>query len=307
LIWRNFRPVGVGDNRASAIQGRLLALLPIPTGAALCRQALVLCTLQQTPVARCDRFIQLSCLPDWHASRAQACRCPKTIMSNETTVTGAPTGDAPASSTATPALQPPPQRVVRHRPYEDVQALLVGTLFVALGVVLFRQAGLLTGGTAGIAFLLHYATGWNFSALFFAINLPFYWLAWRRMGGQFTLKTLAAVTLLSVFVEAIPHWIHIDALATPYAAVMGGLLAGAGMLMLFRHRASLGGLNVLVLWLQEKRGWRAGHLQMGLDCAIVLTATAFVPWQQLAWSVVGAVAMNLTLAINHRPGRYMTV
>lgn len=183
----------------------------------------------------------------------------------------------------------------------------MGTLFVALGVVLFRQAGLLTGGTAGIAFLMHYATGWNFSVCFFAINLPFYWLAWQRMGVQFTLKTLAAVTLLSIFVEAIPHWIRIDSLATPYAAAMGGLLAGAGMLMLFRHRASLGGLNVLVLWLQEKRGWRAGHLQMGLDCAIVLTATAFVPWQQLAWSVVGAVAMNLTLAINHRPGRYMTV
>jgi uncharacterized membrane-anchored protein YitT (DUF2179 family) len=46
---------------------------------------------------------------------------------------------------------------------------------------------------------------------------------------------------------------------------------------------------------------------MGLDCAIVLTAMAFVPWQQLAWSVVGAVALNLTLAINHRPGRYMAV
>ena len=188
-----------------------------------------------------------------------------------------------------------------------MQALLVGTLFVALGVVLFRHAGLLTGGTAGLAFLLHYATGWNFSLVFFCINLPFYVLAWHRMGRTFTFKTVAAVTLLSAFAEAIPHWLGIAHLATPYAAVMGGLLAGTGMLILFRHRASLGGLNVLVLLLQEKRGWRAGHLQMGLDCAIVLTAMAFVPWQQLAWSVVGAVALNLTLAINHRPGRYMAV
>ena len=200
-----------------------------------------------------------------------------------------------------------PAKANRHRPYEDVQALMVGTLFVALGVVLFRQAGFLTGGTAGIAFVVHYATGWNFSLVFFAVNLPFYWLAWRRMGAAFTLKTLAAVTLLAAFAEAIPHWIRIDHLASPFASIMGGLLAGAGMLMLFRHRASLGGLNVLVLWLQEKRGWRAGHIQMGLDCAIVVAAMAFVPWPQLIWSVVGAVAMNLTLAINHRPGRYMTV
>jgi len=196
---------------------------------------------------------------------------------------------------------------VRHRLHEDLQALLTGTLFVALGVVLFRQAGLLTGGTAGIAFLLHYATGWNFSAVFFAINLPFYWLAWHRMGRVFTIKTLAAVSLLSAFAEVIPHWLGIAFLSTPFAAVMAGLLTGTGMLILFRHRASLGGLNVLVLLLQEKRGWRAGHIQMGLDCTIVLTATAFVPWQQIAWSVVGAVALNLTLAINHRPGRYMAV
>ncbi len=44
---------------------------------------------------------------------------------------------------------------LRHRPYEDVQALLTGTLFVALGVVMFGYTGLLTGGTVGIAFLVH--------------------------------------------------------------------------------------------------------------------------------------------------------
>ena len=208
---------------------------------------------------------------------------------------------------STPTAPPAAARASRHRPHEDVQALVTGTLFVALGVVLFRQAGLLTGGTAGIAFLLHYATGWNFSLVFFAINLPFYWLAWRRMGPAFTLKTLAAVSLLSFFAEALPHWLGIATLSTPFAAAMGGLLAGAGMLMLFRHRASLGGFNVLVLYLQETRGWRAGHLQMGLDCAIVFTALAFVPWSQIAWSVAGAVALNLTLAVNHRPGRYMAV
>jgi uncharacterized membrane-anchored protein YitT (DUF2179 family) len=127
------------------------------------------------------------------------------------------------------------------------------------------------------------------------------------MGVAFTVKTLAAITLLALLVEALPAWLVIAQLATPLAAVLGGLLTGTGMLILFRHRASLGGLNVLVLYLQEKRGWRAGYLQMGLDGAIVLTAFAVLPWQQIAWSVLGAVAMNLTLAINHRPGRYMAM
>jgi uncharacterized membrane-anchored protein YitT (DUF2179 family) len=194
-----------------------------------------------------------------------------------------------------------------HKPHEDLQALLTGTLFVALGVVMFRHTGLLTGGTAGLAFLLHYATGWNFSVVFFLINLPFYGLAFKRMGRVFTFKTFVAVGLLAMLAQGMPLWITFDALSTGFAAVTGGLLMGAGMLMLFRHRASLGGFNVLVLYLQERFGWRAGRVQMAFDCAIVLAAFAVVDWQQIAWSVVGAVVLNMTLAINHRPGRYMAV
>ena len=209
----------------------------------------------------------------------------------------------PLNAPEAPANPPP----ARHRPHEDVQARFTGTLFVALGVIMFRECGLLTGGTAGLAFLLHYATGWNFSLLFFVINLPFYGLALRRMGKVFTLKTFAAVGLLAALAQWVPQWIHIDQLSTGFAAVAGGLLMGTGMLILFRHRASLGGFNVLVLWLQERFGWRAGKVQMAFDCAIVLAAFAVVDWQQIAWSVLGAVVLNMTLAINHRPGRYMAV
>ena len=201
----------------------------------------------------------------------------------------------------------PELSLLRHRPYEDVQALITGTLFVALGIVMFGHSGLLTGGTAGIAFLIHYATGWNFGLVFFLINLPFYGLAWQRMGRAFTLKTFAAVGLLSLFVNLLPKLMSFQSLSPAFTAVMGGLLMGAGMLMLFRHRASLGGFNVLVLYLQERFGWRAGRIQMAFDCAIVLGSFALVDWQHVALSVLGAVMLNQTLATNHRAGRYLTL
>ncbi len=193
----------------------------------------------------------------------------------------------------------------RHRTYEDIQALLTGTLFVSLGISMFGHTGLLTGGTAGVAFLLHYATGWNFGLLFFAVNVPFYGLAWKRMGKAFTLKTFIAVGLLALLTNVLPKLVHFDALHPLFSAVMGGLLMGAGMLILFRHRASLGGFNVLVLYLQERFGWRAGRIQMVLDCTIVLCSFAVVDWQHTALSVLGAVVLNQTLATNHRAGRYM--
>ena len=147
----------------------------------------------------------------------------------------------------------------RHRTYEDMQALFTGTLFVALGISMFGQTGLLTGGMTGVAFLLHYATGWNFGLLFFAVNVPFFGLAWKRMGKAFTVKTGIAVMLMTLLTNVLPKLVHFDVLNPVFSAIMGGLLMGAGMLILFRHRASLGGLNVLVLYLQERFGWRAGR------------------------------------------------
>lgn len=197
--------------------------------------------------------------------------------------------------------------VDRHTPIEDFQALLTGTLFISLAVMMFNQTGLLTGGTAGLAFLLHYASGWGFGKWFFVINLPFYWIAWRRMGRAFTFKTFAAVAMLSGLTEFQSLAVRFQTLHPLYAAVMGGLLMGAGFLMLFRHRASLGGVGIVALALQQERGWRAGKVQLAVDCAILLASLFVVEPQRIAYSLVGALALNLTLAINHKPGRYVAM
>lgn len=191
-----------------------------------------------------------------------------------------------------------------HTLLEDIQALLVGTLFMALSVVLFRHAGLLTGGTAGIAFLLHYLSGYAFGPIFFAINLPFYVFAVRALGWAFTFKTFAAVALLSIYSEVLPAWIPLGSVHPVFAAVMAGLLAGVGLLMLMRHKASLGGLGVLAIYMQEKHGWRAGKIQMAADCVIVLAALLIKDFSLVALSVLGALALNMVITINHRPGRY---
>lgn len=194
-----------------------------------------------------------------------------------------------------------------HSAFDDAQAIFTGSLFVALGVAMFGKAGLLTGGTAGLAFLVHYATGWRFGPVFFVINLPFYWLALRTMGWAFTLKTFVAVAAVATFTELIPLVLRFELLHPLFAGLMGGFLIGTGLLMLFRHKASLGGLNIVVLYLQDRRGWRAGTVQMLIDSLIVLAATAMVDLRLLAISVLGAVALNLVVAINHRPGRYLGV
>ena len=195
----------------------------------------------------------------------------------------------------------------RHSAYEDAIAIVVGTLFMALGVVIYTKAVLLAGSTAGLALLLQYATGIGFWWLFFAINLPFYILAVKKLGWAFTLRTFAAVTLVSIFSRLTSELISFSHLDPLYAAVMGGALSGTGLLILFRHRTGLGGINVVAIYLQDRFGLRAGYFQLAVDLAILSAAFFVIPLDRLALSVLGAVVVNMTLAINHRPGRYLGV
>jgi uncharacterized membrane-anchored protein YitT (DUF2179 family) len=204
-------------------------------------------------------------------------------------------------TTASPSLAP----AAGHSVLDDAQALVGGAMLVSLGVALMGKAGLVTGGVAGLCLLLHYASGVGFGKIFFALSLPFYAFALRKLGWRFTLKTLGAVLLFSLSAELLPRYLELGAVHPLYAALMGGILAGVGLLMLFRHRASLGGFNILCLYLQERFGWRAGLVQLALDALILLASLAVIAPRAWLLSLLGTAVLNLTLAINHRPGRYL--
>ncbi|AKC32381.1 YitT family protein [Candidatus Pantoea carbekii] len=194
---------------------------------------------------------------------------------------------------------------ISHSRVEDGLAIVLGTFVVSFGVLMLKKAGALTGSSAGIAFLISYVTSLSFSSVFFLINLPFYWLAVQRMGWEFTLKTFFAVGLVSLFTYIHPLFVHFTALNPFYATLFGNILIGFGFIVLFRHRASLGGINILALWLQDRIGLSAGKLQMAVDICILLISLLVVSTPMLVASILGAMMLNCIIAINHRPDRYI--
>jgi uncharacterized membrane-anchored protein YitT (DUF2179 family) len=193
----------------------------------------------------------------------------------------------------------------RHSLFEDVLAVLTAVGFVSLGLRFLAQAGLLTGGTTGLALLLTRVTPLTFGQLFVLLNVPFFWLGIRQMGWPFTLKTFAAILLVSGATDRLQLVLRLEWIHPLYAAVLGGFLLGIGLLILFRHQACLGGLNILAIWLQERRGVRAGVFQMAVDSAVVAGSLLVVSPAVIGYSIVGALALNVVLAVNHRPGRYL--
>lgn len=191
-----------------------------------------------------------------------------------------------------------------HSIIDDVQGIIIGSLVASFGIAIFTHMNFLIGGTAGLAFLVQYSTPLTFGPVFFVINLPFYALAIKKLGWEFTIKTFLAVFMVSFLTEMIPLIFEFGSIEPWFAAIFGGFLIGSGLLMLFRHNASLGGLNIVSIFLQEKYKISAGKFQMSVDTVIILAAFFVVDWKALAFSILASIALNIILAINHKPGRY---
>ncbi|GLT16792.1 membrane protein [Vibrio zhanjiangensis] len=193
----------------------------------------------------------------------------------------------------------------KHSTKEDWIAILTGTFLVAQGIFFLQSATLLTGGTTGLALLLDQFIPLSFGTLYFGTNCPFYLLAWRRFGAQFALRSIVSGALVSVLSDHLYLVISLDAINKVYCAVAGGMLMGLGMLILFRHRSSLGGFNVLCLFIQDKYGISVGKCQLSIDCCILIISCLFMPPTTIGLSVLGAILLNLVLAMNHKPHRYI--
>ena len=193
----------------------------------------------------------------------------------------------------------------RHSPAEDLQGILIGAALVALSIQFLRAADLITGQIAGLALVTSYGSGWSFGAVFFVMNLPFYALALHQMGWRFTLKSFAAVTLMSLLADTMPLVLTITDLHPAIGATLFGLLAGVGLLSLFRHGATLGGVGIVALWLQDRSGFRAGTTQLLFDLGVFAVALALFAPATVGWSLLGAAVLNAIITINHRRDRYI--
>ncbi len=194
---------------------------------------------------------------------------------------------------------------VAHTAVEDAQGLSIGVFLCAFGLSVLSQLGFMTGQTAGLALVLAYLGGWSFGWVFFLVNLPFYWLAQRRLGWEFTLKSAGCVTALSVLVELIPRWFAVDRIDPLFGTILFGCTVGLGLLAVFRHKGSLGGIGVVALMIQDSTGFRAGYVQYIFDAVLFAVAAMLFDLRVVLFSLIGAAVLNGVIAFNHRRDRYI--
>ncbi len=192
----------------------------------------------------------------------------------------------------------------RHSMAEDVYAMLIGCTFTAVGVVLLKQAGLVTGGMAGVALILSYLLPMSPTTLLLIVNLPFFLYAARAVNLTFAIKSTIASTGLMVIGLLVPRYLGVSHIDPFFAALFSGTLIGMGILALARHGAGVGGIGVIALHFHKTRGWNAGRTQMLFDVVILGSAIPVIGPGRVAMSLLSAAAINAVMYVNHRPGRY---
>lgn len=178
--------------------------------------------------------------------------------------------------------------------------IVAGCILVALGIQIFAASHIVLGGTAGMGLILHRITGLTVGMLFFVINIPFYFLSVRQLGIRFTLKTFLSVTLLSVLTDQMSVFLKIEVPYTVIGAVVGGALIGFGLTMLFRSNSSLGGINILALFLDRRYGINPGKTIMISDICIVLSALLVFTVMEVAYSILAIFVMSAVLGRYHK-------
>ncbi|QVM83989.1 YitT family protein [Novosphingobium decolorationis] len=192
-----------------------------------------------------------------------------------------------------------------HTVVEDTYAGVIACTFIAFGVVMLRQAGLVTGGMAGVALLLSYYLHYPATTLFAVTNIPFFWLAGKLVSIRFGLKTMVASMAIMGLGLLLPVSFGFAFLDPLFAAIFGGTLCGIGILVLARHGAGVGGVGVVALMLQRFKGWNAGTTQLVCDIMILSTSLLILDMHKFLLSLVSAFAVNGVMIVNHRPGRYI--
>jgi len=164
----------------------------------------------------------------------------------------------------------------QHKYIFDLITLTVGSLFVAIAVVLFYKASHIpTGGTPGLSLLIHSVTNISPGLLILITNIPLLIWGYFLYGKPFVVKTTTAVVLTSLWVDVVFYFWPIGKLLTQnlmLMAVFGGAVVGVGIGLMFKSGGSPSGWGVLVKMLAKQTGIPVGKALVVLDVAVILVS-----------------------------------
>lgn len=168
-------------------------------------------------------------------------------------------------------------------------AVVVGNMLYALLVKLFLlPAGLVTGGTTGLALIAEKLWGVPISGFVFVFNVVMLVIGWLVLGKAFALTTIASSVLYPFFLE-ICNLVFGDLVLTRdpmLCTVFFGVGIGVALGMVIRAGASTGGMDIPPLVLNKFLGLPVSVGLYAFDFCILLAQLFFTPAENVLYGIV---------------------
>ncbi len=169
--------------------------------------------------------------------------------------------------------------------------LTIGVFIIAIGWTAFLIPAEITGGgITGISSLVFYASGLPVGITYLILSSLLVVLAIKILGPGFGLKTIYAVAVLSVFLGVLQAVIIEPVVSDIFtSAIIGGILAGAGVGIVFTQGSTTGGTDIIAMIINKYRNISPGRIILYID--LVIISSSFLIFQSIEKMVYGYVTM----------------
>jgi uncharacterized membrane-anchored protein YitT (DUF2179 family) len=150
------------------------------------------------------------------------------------------------------------------------------------------------GGAMGISLLINQKTEIPLSLLILLVNLPFLLMGWQHIGKAFSIKSIIAISLLSIVVAFVPYpTITNDKLLI---AIFGGFFLGTGIGLSIRGGAVIDGTEIMAIFLSRKRSSLSVGDYILVFNLIIFTVAAYLLTIEIAlYSILIYLAASKTV------------
>ncbi|MGE0088420.1 MAG: YitT family protein [Bacteroidales bacterium] len=177
---------------------------------------------------------------------------------------------------------------------KEYSIITIGLFINALGWTAFLIPAEITGGgITGVATLIFYASKFPIGISYLAINALLILSSFKMLGKGFGIKTIYAITVLSIFLSVLQGVIKEPIVNENFmSAVIGAILAGVGVGIVFSQGGSTGGTDIIAMMINKYRDISPGKVILYAD--VIIISSSFLIFYSLEKIVYGYVTMAIT-------------
>lgn len=184
--------------------------------------------------------------------------------------------------------------------------MLAGILIYVISYVYFLLPyQLISGGMNGIATLIYYTLGFHPSITYLVMNVFLIIIGAKIMGWNYCVRTVLAIGIISFLINLFQQGIttvdaqgneqlmHIVGDQKFMACVIGALMEGLGLALVFLSGGSTGGIDIIASSINKYWNISMGRLMFCIDLAII--GSSYFIFHNLETMVVGYLTMLMSM------------